>query len=252
MTSFSGGREIKDRGRPGNASKTITYLQEKLELKLTYVYMYAFGDESGHPSDPIKGREPFCVAVVAGEEEDCIRCPKRAVRRVSDIDEAKWNDLTDTQKRRVIDCFREHRDSLLLGYGIIQHSELMAMRRHRFYDDSLFDGRPTDMCIQGIAYSVVLQELDFEDRPGNRFVFDRIHSSKQAEHVKEQVQNRFTKTKITFKESRTTKGIQAADCLAGAAIEPERGGRDWLDSLEDDTVCCASDEITEAIRDVVS
>lgn len=243
---------LSSKGILENASKTITYLHAENGSKLAFFYMYAFGDESGHPKDPIEKREPFCVAVVAGDQEDCIRCPKKAVRRVSDIDEAKWNDLTDTQKRRVIKCFNQNTDRLSLGYGVITHSDMLASRRHRFYEDSLFDGRPTDMCVQGLAYSVVLQERGFEDRPSNQFVFDKIHSSRQAEYVKEQVQSQFNHIRITFTDSRTTKGIQAADCLAGAALEPKRGGYDWLAHIDSVRVCCASDEIVKAIRDVIS
>lgn len=66
-----------------------------------------FGDESGNFRGLLQGNEQyFGVAVVKGTAIDCARCPKRAVRRANSVDEARWTDLTDTQRRRIASCIQ--------------------------------------------------------------------------------------------------------------------------------------------------
>jgi len=79
-----------------------------------------FGDESGHlESLPTGDCEVWTVVVIAGDKLAASRCAKKPVRNVTDVNEAKWNDLTDIQKRRFIDCVSDL-DSLEFAHATIE------------------------------------------------------------------------------------------------------------------------------------
>lgn len=64
--------------------------------------MEAYGDVSGHFKSLVDGHcEVVVVGVVSGDRIAAGRCPKRTVRSVRNVEEAKWSDLTDVQKRRL-------------------------------------------------------------------------------------------------------------------------------------------------------
>lgn len=200
-----------------------------------------FGDESGQFKGVLNGDSEVCViGVVAGTKIDCMRCPKRTVRRVDDIPEAKWNDLMDYQKRRLFECFAEQ-DHLQYGYALFNRDKLHSMENyHLLYDDVEFP--PSwDLALSGYAYGEILFEMDVLDDNRASFEFDRISSQKQCDAVKNHILHFVDLQNVYYSGSRESGGIQAADCLAGAVAEDYKKDTDWLDYLEgDDVVKCSS------------
>ena len=196
-----------------------------------------FGDESGHFRGLLHGDCEVCViAVVAGARIDCIRCPKKTVRNITDIPEAKWNDLKDHQKRRFFECFAEQ-DGIEFGYARITQEDLHTMDGyHHIYQNISFPP-DWDLALTGYAYGEILFELGARDERRTCFEFDRISSKKQSEEVLEHVQH-FVRDldQAFYKGSRECPGIQAADCLAGGVAEDYKSDTDWLGYLDTDSV----------------
>lgn len=200
--------------------------------------MELYGDESGHLRSLLKGNEElFVLAVVAGDPECCMRCPKRAVRNVADIEEAKWSDLTDTQRRRMIDCLEECEPDLSFGYVAIEREDLHRLKNHhRLYQNDLrYDW---DLCVVADCYAELVRELA-GDGSGCSFVFDRMISRKMSDKVVEVMEETTQEFDISYDNSRKVGGIQTADCFAGAVREHLLGGRSWLDEFE--SVTCATE-----------
>ncbi len=199
--------------------------------------MELFGDESGHLRSLLKGEEDiFVLGVVAGNEECCMRCPKRAVRRVQDIEEARWNDLTDLQRRRLIDCLTDCEPSLSFGYVAIQREDLLDLDRHyRLYEDDL--QYAWDLCVIGDCYAELVGQLTSGDN-NFTFTFDRIFSKKMSNRVTEVIQETTRGLSVQHRSSRKTVGIQTADCFAGAVREHLLKGQPWLEKFQD--VTCAT------------
>ena len=200
-----------------------------------------FGDESGQFKGVLNGDCEVCViGVVAGTKIDCMRCPKRTVRRIDDIPEAKWNDLMDHQKRRLFECFAEQ-DQLEFGYALFDRDKLHSMENyHLLYNDVEFP--PSwDLALSGYAYGEVLFEMGVLDDMRASFEFDRISSQKQCDAVKNHVLHFVDLQNVYYNGSRQSGGIQAADCLAGAVAEDYKKDTNWLDHLDgDDVVECSS------------
>lgn len=191
-----------------------------------------FGDVSGTPRGLLQGGEEVCVvAVVAGDRQDCYRCPKRTVDHVRDISEAKWNDLTHTQKRRFFDCLSENSSDLKLGYAAFTEDDLKTVENyHKLYQDIVFPPA-WDLTLRGFAYGEIVFEL--ANDPSNASIeFDRIASQPQCEAVQDAITEFVTGIHSQFKSSRQVPGIQAADCLAGGIAEQLKGGEPWLDYLD--------------------
>lgn len=187
-----------------------------------------FGDESGHLRSVLKGHCEVCVvAVVAGDRVACGRCPTKAVRRIDDISEAKWNDLLDHQKRRLFECFADN-EHLSFGYATFTQEQLQSLTKyHLLYQDVSFPP-DWDLALTGYAYGEVLFEMGAPDEQLSTFTFDRIASTPQCKAVAEHVHHFVPGTKVYFEGSRKSSGIQAADCLAGAVAEDIKRGTDWL------------------------
>jgi hypothetical protein len=216
-------------------------------------FTHAYGDESGQFKDPLKNRGPFSLGVVACDERvDCVRCPKRAIRRATDLTEARWCDMTDTQKRRIVDCLNGLEGDISVGYAILTRADFEDMRRshdvYKLHQDALFGDMPTDMCVMGQLYAVILQQMGVNDERRNSFVFDRVYSSNQSGFVRSAFKKKFHEISVEHANSREKQGIQAADCIAGAAAEPERGGKNWMNRLNDDILYPATDNAVESIR----
>lgn len=199
--------------------------------------MYYYGDVSGDFRGLLNGHcEVVVVGVVGGGKMDCMRCPKKTVRNVEDIPEARWNDLTRVQKRRFYDCFVEQ-DNLEYGYARFDREMLHTMEEyHRLYENVSFPP-DWDLALTGYAYGEILYEMDATG--GRRppvFDFDRVASNQQSIAVKEHVAEYVPEANVFIKGSRQSSGIQAADCLAGGIAEDERKGTDWLENLNIESV----------------
>lgn len=201
-----------------------------------------YGDESGHFKGVLQGDCEVCViAIVAGDRIDCARCPKRAVRDIDDISEAKWADLFDVQKRRLLECFVEC-NSLEFGYSLFTQQQLHSLENyHLLYQDITFPPA-WDLALAGYAYGEILYEMGVPDDGRALFRFDRISSQKQSEKMVDHIRHFVPDVNIRYKGSRQSPGIQAADCLAGAVAEDHKSDTEWLSYVErtDITECSAT------------
>jgi len=199
-----------------------------------------FGDVSGDLRGLLnQNSKVVVVGVVAGDQVSCGRCPKQAVRRVDDIQEAKWNDLTDIQKRRLFECFADQ-DDLEFGYAVYDRDRLHSMDKyHYLYQDVSFPP-DWDLALTGYAYGELLFEMD---SPGDQraiFTFDRVASKPQSKAVKKHVEEFVPDTNVFVGGSQQSGGIQAADCLAGAVAEDIKRDTDWIDHLDRESITTAT------------
>lgn len=196
--------------------------------------MHAFGDESGNFRNLLSGNEPyFTLAVVAGEPNACGACAGRTIRLSESMKEAKWNDLTDVEKRRFLDSVSER--DLRVAYAVTEQSDFDRMRHsYALYEASRMRVRPTSF-VTGAMYAALL--LSFEESVAT-FDFDKVWSDDISEtvvRVLEDVGASFDASPIISSQS---KGVQTADCAAGAVREHALGGgwqsalRDWSDESE--------------------
>lgn len=213
--------------------------------------MELYGDESGHLRSLRDGDEDlFVLAVVAGNQECCMRCPKRAVRNVTDIEEARWSDLTTTQRRRLVDCLVECEPDLSLGYVAIEQSDLHRLQGHYhlYGDDLKYDW---DLCVIADCYASIVGEL-LQSEGSYTFTFDRLFSKKMSQRVVEAMHETIPELEICHDDSRKVTGIQAADCFAGAVREDRLREQDWLDEFEEvsDVTETALATVEERLLDV--
>lgn len=213
--------------------------------------MDCFGDASGHLRGVLLGDcEVYIAAVVAGDRIGCGMCPKRTVRNVTDISEAKWNNLTETQKRRLFDCFADQ-NHLRFGYAKFTQRQLETLQHYHLLYQNVNFPPAWDLALEGYAYGEILFELDARDERRVQFEFDRVASRKQSEVVAQHVQHFVPDTKTYIAGSRQSHGVQAADCLAGAVAEDFKYGTDWLDTLADrDIVECSHASLVQLERNL--
>lgn len=199
-------------------------------LPRVHVVVRLFGDASGDLKSLLSGDEEIYVAgVVAGRVHDCRRCAKRAVEQVDDIPEAKWNDMSRKQKRRL---FADLSDSNLdLGIARVDMRGLIQIDDHYKIYNSRFE-LDWDLALEARAYAEIVSRLSCEQRA--HFVFDRVNSPSQSDRIVSRTEALLNDVTVSFEGSRQEKGIQTADCLAGAAAEDERHDTDWLNKLSDD------------------
>ncbi|WP_323677559.1 hypothetical protein [Halorubellus sp. PRR65] len=197
--------------------------------------MHYFGDVSGHLRNLLHGDCEVCVfGVVGGDNVSAGRCAKRAVRRIDDIPEAKWNDLTSTQKRRFFDCLADQQDTVEYGYSVITKGQLHSMDNyHLLYQDV---DLTWDLAFTGYVYGEILFEMGATEERRALFTFDRVASKKQCEKVKTHLSDFIPDVKVYYEGSRQSNGIQSADCLAGGIAEDTKAGTDWMSELETDAV----------------
>lgn len=205
-----------------------------------------FGDASGHLKGLLsKNCDVYVAAVVGGDKVSCSRCPKRAVRRVDDLDEARWGNMLDKQKRRLIECFSEN-EHLEFGYAAFDRKKLHSLElSHLLYQDVEFPPA-WDLAVEGWAYGEILFELGAPDERRMEFFFDRVISKPQSKAVSEHVQDFITELDPFIVESKGNKGIQAADCFAGAVAEDIKSDTNWLDEIDDDRIVeCSANTLVQ-------
>ena len=195
--------------------------------------MHCFGDESGDLRSLLTGDCEVCVyGVVAGDYVNCGRCAKQAVRNINDIPEAKWNALTDTQKRRFIDCLRDC-DGVQYGYAEFDRKKLHTLNNyHHLYQEVSFPP-DWDLALAGYAYGEIMFELGATEERRAMLDFDRVASRSQSEAIVEHVTEFVPDVAARIQSSRQAKTVQTADCLAGAIAEDIRKETDWIEQLGD-------------------
>lgn len=194
-----------------------------------------YGDVSGHFRGLLNGANEVCVVgVVGGPHLDCQRCPKRAVRKIPNIAEAKWNELKEVEKRRFFDCFGENTPPLMFGYATFTRDTLHSMNDyHYIYTEETPE--PWDVLLTAYAYTEILLELTDRDERAS-FYADRMASERQCRTLVEEIEGKLDRIDADYASSRQEKGIQAADCLAGGVREQKEGNEPWLDYVPDSAV----------------
>lgn len=188
-----------------------------------------FGDESGNFRGLLQGNEQyFGVAVVKGTAIDCARCPKRAVRRANSVDEARWTDLTDTQRRRIASCIQSV-DGIDGAYVLIERDDI-----HRIPNNYVLqqDSLPYDNDMVALAgfYGTAISELGIQEQSYPQFTFDRCISRSASNQVCDLLEEVGFEGNIEHRASQAVRGIQLADCVIGAAASDTFDGTNYLDN----------------------
>lgn len=188
--------------------------------------MQAFGDVSGHFKSLIDGHcEVAVVGVVVGDQIAAGRCAKQIVRDVQDIKEAKWNDLTAVQKRRVVECLADS-DRLQFGYATFTSDDFHTLRDHYLLHQDVCFPPDWDLALTGYAYGEVLFEHGAPDESRVVFEFDRVASRPQSEAIADHIETFVPDVNPFIAGSHDSAGIQSADCLAGAVAEDYKSDTD--------------------------
>lgn len=212
--------------------------------------MQYFGDGSGTLLEVLNGHEEvFSIAVVAGPPHAVGACPKKTVRKISMIDEAKWSSLQRVSRRRVLSCMAERNETLKFSYLTLSQSDLTRIDEHYLlYDD---DNLPadSDIYLKSILYSVLLDDLATASADSNtRFYFDRFASRPAWESLKSLLEERIPNIDHRHGDSKSKEGIQAADCVAGAARHDRMGESEWISKLPEAATTNVSEKAVAQIR----
>jgi len=198
--------------------------------------MDAFGDVSGHFRNLLSAEcEVAVVGVALGDGILAGRCPKQTVRNVTDIAEARWNDLTDVQKRRFIDCIADE-ERLDFGYAKFTRDQLHSLKNHYLLHQVGGMSPAWDLALTGYAYGEILFEAGARDETRNVFKLDRVGSKPQSQVIADHISQFIPNVNPFIEGSRKSAGIQAADCFAGAVAEDHKRGTDWLSEISDDRI----------------
>ncbi|QCD64850.1 MULTISPECIES: DUF3800 domain-containing protein [Halomicrobium] len=168
------------------------------------------------------------------------------------MDEAKWYDMKTVEKRRFMECLGENSPPLEFGYAVFELDDFTNLRSHyKLFQDVSFP--PIwDIAIRGIAYTEILYELSGDTNI--EFYPDQFRSGVQTDKLCEVIENRLKKAEIECVSSEQVDGVQAADCLAGAVAEEQKGGTPWLEhtNAESQIAECSSWTLIELERLLVS
>ncbi len=201
--------------------------------------MDAFGDVSGHFRNLISHECEVVVAgIVMGNKREAMRCPKKTVRNVNNVKEARWNDLTDIQKRRMVECLADN-DYLSFGYTMYTADQLHDLSCNYLLHQDVGVPEPWDLALTAYAYTEILFQHGANEENRLIFYLDRVASKKQTNRVIGKVQDLVELDQVFISDSAKVKGVQAADCFAGAVAEDARRGTSWLDEFD-------HNQITEA------
>lgn len=204
--------------------------------------MDAFGDVSGTFRNLLNSDsecEVVAVAVVIGDKIAAARCPKQTVRNITDVDEAKWTELMDHQKRRVIECLADN-EHLRFGYVTFTFDQLDSLKYSYLLFQNVEFPPAWDIVLTGYAYGEILFKADAESEHQVVFHPDRMASVPQTKTLREYVETFVSVDHMYIERSHDAHGIQAADCIAGAIRETHIGRYDWLDYFNTDELIEAS------------
>lgn len=213
--------------------------------------MEAFGDVSGHFRGLLGGGcDVVVVGVAVGDGILAGRCPKKTVRNVKDIPEAKWYDLTELQKRRFIDRVADQ-EALKFGYAKFTRDSLNTIKNHYLLHQNVDFPPAWDLALTGYTYGEVLFEHNAQDESVAVFTLDRVASKPQGKAICQHVQTFVPNINPFLEGSRQSPGIQAADCFAGAVAEDHKYGTSWLDAIDDSRITdCGSAALVQLENDL--
>lgn len=148
------------------------------------------------------------------------------------MDEAKWYDMQFKEKRRFYECFNDFNPPLSYGYATFTKDDFTKLKNHyKLFEDVSFP--PIwDVAIRGYAYAHILAEMGAINHR-SVFKFDRPSSKKEGDKIAEVIGNLVPSVAASHHSSRSLRGIQTADCLAGGIAEEMKGGEPWLNHIDD-------------------
>lgn len=203
-----------------------------------------YGDISGDFRGLLNGNSDFCVvAVVGGSTNACMRCPKRTVRRIENVDEAHWSDLEDVEKRRFVDCVTDNCSDLKIGFAVITERDIQRLPcSYRIYQGTV--SPEWDIALRAFSYSeIIFNWQDQHDRI--EFYPDRFAAPAQRQQLVDFTTKILPQSTVETSSSKHRKGVQLADCVAGAIREERLDRHPWGGTIKD--VCDGSDRGDEAL-----
>lgn len=196
--------------------------------------MRYFGDESGNFNQAATDQnDVFAMAVIGGESPHPSRCPKYAIRE-SNKQEAKWNDLTEWEKSRFVNCLDDLDKPISIAHFTLTYDDIRLIPvNYELYSDN--GGVEPNMAldVKGIGYGCLLAQLDAAEKKISHFTFDQVISTRQSRRIDNRLTKKVVLDEVSFANSRMTTGIQAADCIAGAAREDRLKGTNWLSEISE-------------------
>lgn len=191
-----------------------------------------FGDESGQFNALLSGEE-HCIshAVIKSPSRESMTCSNKVVRSIKNVSEVKWNDMRYEDKRRFLDCFSKRESDIHVATATITQSDIKSLdHNYLLYQDSLQYISP--IMFAGIVYGGLLIELDIHEDSTPSFKFDRLYSKKQSNKVTDVVLNQISHIDCSSHNSQNIRGIQSADCIAGAVREDCYKNTSWMNHLQ--------------------
>lgn len=207
--------------------------------------MHCFGDVSGTIQGVLDNRENlFSIAVVCGTPVAATACPNKYLGKWSQVDELKWNSVTSpADRRRVLECITERDPPMEFAYATLTRIDLERLTNgFRLFQGDSLPCRGSVFC-KAVSYATLLDELDVRapESDVSHFYFDRFGGRAHQQALQEQLTEFHPPLDHWSDNSRSRKGLQVADLIAGAARQDELNNTDWLDRLPDSRLVDCSD-----------
>jgi hypothetical protein len=140
-----------------------------------------------------------------------------------------------------MECFAEPERQLSTAYIAFSRSDLDAMENaYLLYQDRAFE-IDRDLALIGYGYAQLLDRIEPAADTNSAFAFDRLFGKTQSDLIRETIRSRNSTYSVAHASSHQTRGIQAADCLAGAAADHYRGESKWIDIFDPDPKCATNE-----------
>lgn len=144
-----------------------------------------------------------------------------------------------------MECFAEPKRQLSTAYIALRRSDLDALKNaYLLYQDRAFE-IDWDLALIGHGYAQLLNRIEPAADTNSTFTFDRLFGKAQSDLIGETIRSRTVPCSVAHGSSHQTRGIQAADCLAGAAADHYRGVSKWIEILDSEPDRVTDEFLTE-------
>jgi len=121
---------------------------------------------------------------------------------------------------------------LSFGYISLASGSLDSLdESYLLYQNRVFE-IDWDAAIIGLGYATLLDEILPPSTQQHKLTFDRLFSKSVSENIADVVRDTNPDVDVAHATSHSTRGIQAADCVAGAVAERIRGEEKWFHELQ--------------------
>lgn len=146
-----------------------------------------------------------------------------------------------------MECFDEPERQLSTAYIAFSRSDLDAIENtYLLYQDRAFE-IDWDLTLIGHGYAQLLDRIEPAADTNSTFTFDRLFGKAQSDIISGTIRSRDITCSVMHASSHQIRGIQAADCLAGAAADHYRGKSKWINIL-DLAPDCVTDEFLTTVE----